>query len=427
MTGGLFMPYAETTSDSWFGRIGNSFAGIAAAIILLAAATYLLYWNEGRTVRTGGAINEAQLACVEMKDISKVDPALDGKLVHAVGKADTKEILEDETFGIKTPGPAIKLARSTEYYQWVESAKSEKRKKLGGGEETVTTYTYTKKWSTKMVDSSKFHDPEYVGKNKYITRVDDKTFVAKNVTLGAYELPDFLKNSITRTQPLAIDVSQDRIDQLNKLIIKNLDSAEKTNNANYRTMTPRSLFGDTQLVHIDGNTVYIGLNFGRLTGFNNPDIGDMRIKYVYTPPQDVSLIAKVLDDTFEEFFASNGAAFSKLSVGTKSAVNMFADARKSNKMTAWLLRIIGAVLVISAFGMLFAPLSVIADVIPMLGSIVGAGTGLVAFLLGLAWSFIVIAVSWVRFRPMLAFSLIGAAVVAVVLLFAAGHRKRAAA
>ena len=421
------MPYTETTSESWFGRIGNSFAGIAAAIILLAAATYLLYWNEGRTVRTGGAINEAQSACIEMRDISKVDSALDGKLVHAIGKADTKEILEDDTFGIKTPGPAIKLARSTEYYQWVESAKYEKRKKLGGGEETVTTYTYTKRWSSKMVDSSKFHDPEYIGKNKYITRVNDKTFVAKDVTLGAYKLPDFLKNSISAAQPLAIEVSQDRIDQLNKLLIKNLNSAEKTNNANYRTITMRSMFSDTQLIHINGDTVYIGLNFGRLTGFNNPDIGDMRIKYMYTPPRDVSLIAKVLDDTFEEFFASNGAAFSRLSVGTKSADNMFSDARKSNKMTAWALRIIGTVLVISAFGMLFAPLSVIADVIPFLGSIVGAGTGLVAFLLGLAWSLIVIAVSWIRFRPVLAFSLIGAAAAAVILLFIMGHRKHAAA
>ena len=31
-------------------------------------------------------------------------------------------------------------------YQWVEDSKSETQKTLGGGEETVTTYTYKKEW-----------------------------------------------------------------------------------------------------------------------------------------------------------------------------------------------------------------------------------------------------------------------------------------
>lgn len=43
-------------------------------------------------------------------------------------------------FGIKVG--AIALQRSVEYYQWVEVAKKTKKDKLGGSEETVTTYTY---------------------------------------------------------------------------------------------------------------------------------------------------------------------------------------------------------------------------------------------------------------------------------------------
>ena len=38
-------------------------------------------------------------------------------------------------------------------YQWKEESKSETKKKLGGGEETVTTYTYSKVWDDGQIDS----------------------------------------------------------------------------------------------------------------------------------------------------------------------------------------------------------------------------------------------------------------------------------
>ena len=55
----------------------------------------------------------------------------------------------------------------------------------------------------------------------------------------------------------------------------------------------------------------------------------------------------------------------------------------------------------------------------------GAGIGLVSLLLGLAWSFVVIAVAWVRFRPLLSGSLLAAAAVFLVLIFVRGRRRAA--
>jgi hypothetical protein len=94
---------------------------------MFAAATYLLYWNEGRTVRRGDAIREARLSAVEMPDISKAAPSFDGKLVHAAGFADTKDVLRDGAFGVEVT--AISLRRCVEYYQWIERSKSEKKEK----------------------------------------------------------------------------------------------------------------------------------------------------------------------------------------------------------------------------------------------------------------------------------------------------------
>ena len=65
--------------------------------------------------------------------------------------------------------------------------------------------------------------------------------------------------------------------------------------------------------------------------------------------------------------------------------------------------------------------------IPLLGSIVGAGTGLVALLLGCAWSLVIIAIGWIRFRPLLGICLLGAAVALIAFLIVRGRKRKASA
>ena len=153
-------------------------------------------------------------------------------------------------------------------------------------------------------------------------------------------------------------------------------------------------------------------------------MGDVRITFTQVPPAEVSIVGKVIGDTFEPFIASNGYSFSRLDMGRVSADNMFAGAESENKVMAWVLRIGGALVVILGLSMILRPLSVVADVLPLLGDLVGAGTGLVAWLLGGAWSCIIIAIAWIRFRPVLAFSLIGAAVALLVAVLFMRKRKK---
>ena len=183
------MAYTEVTSKSWFQRIGESFGGILGGFVLIALATWLLWWNEGRTFKTAGAIGEAELVTEDVSDVSRIDPALEGKVIHAIARAETKDILRDPVFGVEVQ--AINLAKDVEYYQWEEHSHSETRKKLGGGEETVTTYTYEKEWTSRPVDSNSFKDPAYRGLNTTLAQLDGKTIWASNVTFGAYKLPEF--------------------------------------------------------------------------------------------------------------------------------------------------------------------------------------------------------------------------------------------
>lgn len=399
--------YTEVTSTSWFSRLGDSFRGIGIGILLIIAATALLWWNEGRTVRTGDAIAEAQMTTEPMPGIDKIDSAFEGKLVYARGRAVTSDELVDPVFGIKVN--AIKLRRKVEYYQWVEHSKSEKRTKLGGGEETVTTYSYTKEWVDGPVDSQSFRRTEG-HENKTRIQSEDVSWLAPNVTFGAYRLPEFLIRSIGGERALNLSLSEAQRAELQKAFF--------APNAHLDTSQILGQQG-VSMIHAQGNTLYIGRQPG------TPAIGDVRVTFFETPAAEVSIIAKVSGNTFVPFRASNGTAFSRLGMGTQDMENMFEAAKSGNAMMAWILRGLGVVLCVVGFGFLFAPLKVIADVIPLLGSIVGAGTGLVAGLLGSAWSLVIIAIAWIRFRPVLGFCLLGAALALVILLYARGRMRKA--
>lgn len=390
----FFMAYTKTESKSWFTRLKESVGGVIAGIVLIAIGTWLLWWNEEDTFKTAGAIGEAELVTQEVQDISRVDPALEGKVIHAIGYADTKDVVRDSLFGVEAN--AINIGRKAEFYQWEEHEHTETRKKLGGGEETVTTYTYSREWVSEPIDSGRFADPSYQNRNTTLANVKSETFWAENVTFGAYKLPDFLKHRIGGEVSMA----------LSNVDMNTLSSVINSPDSNKLV-----------LIHVQGSTVYIGKNPG------SPEVGDVRVTFTQTRPADVSIVAQVIRDTFEPFTASNGYTFSRLEMGKVGNVKMFEDARSENNIMAWIFRAIGAVCVMLGLGLVFKPLSVVADVIPILGTIVGAGTGFVAFVIGLAWSLVVIAVAWLRFRPLIAGGLIAVAVGLVALSYMRGRKK----
>ena len=178
------MAYTETTTQSWGSRLAGAFKGIIVGLILILASFILLWWNEGRAVKTTKALEEGQACTVELPDISKVDSAMNGQLLHASGDALTQDVLTDATFGISHNG--IRLVREVEFYQWVEESHSETHKNAGGSETTTTTYTYKKEWTDRPVSSGSFKEPGH--DNTVFLNVDDEDQVAQNVTFGAYTL-----------------------------------------------------------------------------------------------------------------------------------------------------------------------------------------------------------------------------------------------
>ncbi len=373
------------TNKSWGSRLGNAFGGVIFGLILFVVAFPLLFWNEGNSVKTYKSLKEGEGAVVSV-DAEKVDPASEGKLVHVSGLATTPGTLDDAEFGISAVN-AIQLQRAVEMYQWSEKSQSETRKKLGGGEETVTTYTYSKTWSDDVIASSNFQEPTG-HENPGAMRFASQTWQADDVTLGAFEL-----------QPGQVL----RISSFQSLPVPEM---------------PVGLTNRISPLLLQANTFYMGKDPAA------PAVGDLRISFKSVKPQDVSVIAKQSGSTFVPYPTKVGKTIDLLELGRLDAQQMFANAHTQNKIITWLLRVLGWFLMFIGLSMVFKPLSVLADVLPFLGSLVGMGTGLVAFLLSVSLSLLTIAIAWFIYRPLLGIILLGVAVGAFWLLISKAHKKK---
>lgn len=389
------MAYTETTTTTYGQRVKKSFGGIGSGILLFIVGTILLWWNEGRAVKTTKMLNEAAGVTVEMTDIGAIDPQFDGKLVHATGMTATIDSLIDSDFGVGVT--AVKFNRKVEYYQWVENSKSQTKDKIGGGQETVTTYTYEKKWVNSPVESENFHDPEYQGANRIRIAIDDLRQTAENVSFGAYRLTKSQISSISGDQPYVF--------------------SEKDSERISNELFKEECQVDTTLtVKVQNNVISFGSNSG------TPQVGDVRVTFTKVLPGEVSLMAQVSGDTFVPFTAKNGKSFSVLEMGVKSADQMYEGQHSANKIWLWILRILGIFLVIGGLKGIFGFIETLAKVVPFIANIIGAGVGLVCSIVGFAWSFIVIAIAWLAYRPVLGISLIVIAV-ALVIFLARGKKK----
>lgn len=399
------MAHIVRETSSYGNRLGNALKGIGIGFLLLVGATILLFWNEGNFVKTRKALDEAQNVLVDVESVDELDSSLNGKLIHASALADTDEILSDAEFGVSEK--AISLKRSVEYYQWVENVKTETRDKLGGGQEKIKTYTYNRKWNSSPVNSAAFADPEYQDKNWVWLPLEPETQYAGKVAFGAYTLPDFMVRGIKGEEPANADPSAEQMADWQAQIAAHPKAPIPAGNTN------------ASLVHVRDNTVYFGSTPA------SAQVGDIRVTFTRILPHEVSVIGKVQGSTFDRYVARNGKMVSRIEDGVVSSDVMFAHAQSENKTLMWILRIVGIVLVCAGIRMIFAILEAIARVVPMFGSIIGAGVTFVSAVLGIAWSLVWIAVAWIFYRPVLGVILLILAGACIYLLKTKGAKAAA--
>ena len=500
------MTVTETTTTSWTSRIGDSFKGIVTGLVLVVAAIALLFWNEGRTLHRYQDLAGASEACVAASADS-INPENNGKPVYMTGEMKTEEILTDSVFPAVSVN-AIKLNRTVEMYQWQEHQSTKTQKKLGGGEETVTTYSYSKGWFSQPINSSSFKE---AGHDNPAMDLESEDTSAVTATLGAFNAAALipLKNDTTQfivktpeekakdaaaaetaapaenTAPAAeaapaetaapaeaaapaestatagtedaetVEVKAEAPAaeevKAEDLVIEDAKAeepateevkAEEPKAEETKAEAPAAEEAKAEAPAAEEAKAeepkaeeakdpdlpegFQYFNKGYYRGKNPamPEIGDLRVSFEYVPNGTVSVIAGQQDDQLIEWQSKNGTVI-LLKPGIVSQEQMFTDAQKANKMMGWILRGIGLFVMFMGFNMIFKPLSVLADVIPFLGNLVGGATGIVAFILALSLSCLTIGIAWLYYRPMIGIPLVIAAVVLFIWSFSFGKKKTA--
>jgi len=440
------MAYQEVTTTGYGTRVGNSFKAIGSGFLMFVLGTALLWWNEGRAVKTEKMLDEAGNAYVEMENPNKKDASLEGELICGTAMATTEDSLVDTQFGIGAK--AISIRRNVEYYQWVEHSQTKREDKLGGKEVTTTTYTYTKEWVSSPIESSDFHDPAYQNKNSVLTTIDESEQWAENVKWGAYTLSESLFHRISSREAIDLAIAEDLLKQfdkstqaayerahglvntaINKIsqpaqpvqqpaqvaipdsikallpdsVRAKLDSIQAVTDSLNKQMANAENKMDLQYVHQASNVLY----FGRVPG--SPEVGDVRVTFEKVVPAKVTIMAVVDGDSFKPYKAKNGKRFQTLVMGKKSGDEIIEGEKEANNMILWALRILGIVIIIGGLKGIFGFLETILKVVPFIANIFGWGVGIVCTVVGIVWSLIVIALAWLFYRPVLAICLLAIA------------------
>ena len=365
------------TSKSWFSRIGSAVSGIVFGLILFLCSFLLLAWNEGRAIHRAKTLEAGASQVIDVSSDERLSKN-EGKLVHLTGTAAAEGPVTDPVFGITDD--ALKLRRNVEMYQWKQTEKSQTKQKLGGGEETTTTYSYAKDWSSSLIDSSRFHTPSGHA-NPDSMAAESETFVADGIHVGKFDLPDSLVALINNYLPRPVTAGE-------------AEKAARKQSADIRAGAGGALFVSQDPA--------------------NPKVGDLRVKFEAAASGPVSIVARQVGDSFEPFAIGNIGTIELLKTGTFSAAAMFQQEKEGNAMLTWILRLVGFVMMLVGILMITNVLSVLASVIPFLGDIVGSGTGLLAIAVALPLTLGTIALAWLAYRPLIGIPLFLAAAGCVV-------------
>ncbi|MBX9707167.1 MAG: TMEM43 family protein [Caulobacteraceae bacterium] len=371
-----------TTRENYFQRLGSSLIGALIGLVLLIVASIVLFWNEGRAVDASRGLDAGSRAVVSLS-APTIDASRDGALIHMSGNAVTTAPLIDPATGAAFPA-TLTLVRQVEMYQWIETATSETEEKLGGTQETTTTYTYAKGWSEQQQDSASFQVP--AGHSNPAMPFANGRVNASDARLGDFLLPEGVLERLDGESPALPPV------------------------------TPEGW-------RVEGGQLYRGAGSAA-----QPQVGDLRV--TYTPLASntpVSVVGRQDGQTLAGWVRP-GSDFPVLlaSRGLIGADLMIEAEKGQQQAMTWVFRGLGLVLSIIGFTLLLNPLRAIANVVPLVASVIGAGTGIIGFALGVLLTTVVIAVAWFAVRPLLSVVLVATGICVWLGVRLVARRRKAA-
>ena len=382
------LEFTNVTSESYGSRMKNACCGVFMGILLFFGSMGLLFWNEGRNIKTQRDLDEGQELVVETsvanltatKVVTSTDEnSIVNKLIHVTGPVTTPSALVDPIFGVSTgtgnSSAALKLKRFVEMYQWQESSTSETVKTKNGGTRTETTYSYDKTWSSWLIDSDSFNKKQAAVENPKSFPFDPLELEADPILLG----------NVTLSSP----------------IVSRLNWYEPVSGVSISDIPDAQI---RQQVTTYSNS---GFYYGNGTTNAAPSVGDTRITFEAVEADTVSIIALFTGDSLTPYTTSRGGTLLLVKRGTFSADELFVQAEEENEQLTWILRFVGFLIMFLSILIMLQPISTAVDIIPFVGDCLEGGLEkcvfpTIAFLIALPVSAFVMALGWLWYRPVIA-------------------------
>lgn len=367
--------FTEVTTKGYGSRLLSAFGGIIGGLVLFFGAFVLLFWNEGRVDMSLIAKKAEPISSTEM------NTTLENKLVYTTGTLTTDSMIGDGMY--LKEGNYVSVKRTVEMYAWEEEAEAKAEKKLGGSEETTTTYTYGKDWTNSPAKSSKFKKPE--GHANPSLGIEGGVNTISSARVGVYSI-DPSKAGTPASERLT-------------LTAENTDLGNTPETASGTTLTSSgvTMTGTGAMVATTNNndrarllSNYIYIGKGTIS---SPEVGDIRISYeVSRPGSEVTVIGKLSGNKITPYSDGKNTLYTLSGGSFEEAIQSMAAMHST---MGWVWRIVGFFMMWIGLSTVFSPLSVLLDVLPFLGSISRGVVSGITFVVALVLSIVTILLSMI--------------------------------
>jgi hypothetical protein len=320
--------------------------GILIGIVLIIASIGVLFTNEGRVDLSKIARSAAEVTSTK----ADTDPALNGKLVSASGPLSSNQLLGDDLY--LKPGRYILVERKVEMYSWAEQKQSKKKKELGGSETEEITYDYKKGWTENPAPAGDFKYPE--GHENPEKAQESSRGNVSEAKVGDYDIDPSMINF---PAPASLKLNEQKVD-----------------------LKPGAVLASARYIFVGRGTI------------NAPQVGDLRISYYAIPEAaKVTVFGKLSDNTIVSYLDAKNNKLYRMFYGSRD--DAIAAMQSEYKTMVWVMRIVGFIMMWIGLSLIFEPLSVLLDILPILGSINRFVFGVITFTASFVVSLIIIIVS----------------------------------
>ncbi|XP_054639936.1 transmembrane protein 43 [Dunckerocampus dactyliophorus] len=361
------------TNPGFLQRLSDTAGGTFVGVGLFFLSIYVLFTNEGRALRTALSLDEGLSQVVSLDTFASLNLQNNNRLVHLSAQLRTLQPLHDPNYGVAVQ--AVKLKREVEMYQWVEYRES-KDYQENGETKTETTYSYNTEWKSELINSRNF-DQEIGHQNPSAMAVESVTVVARQVQVGPFTLSEGLVEQVNNFQTLSLrDFTSSDSDPFFTI----------SDDYFYHTQNPKW-----------------------------PKVGDVRVRFSFAglsgetsgldPAQTVSVVAKQRGEKLTPFRTKSGDVLEILYLEEITAEEVFAREQQHNNMKTWGLRAAGWALMFLSIQLTMRIIYTLVDWVPIVRDLVSVGLKIFALCVSSSLSLLVIAVSWLFYRPLVAAAL----------------------